>query len=179
MRCSRLGYYADFVVYPFLVLALSAVALSRTAPSAWIGWAGACASGIAIWTFAEYVFHRFFLHDFPFFGGLHDAHHADPTGYVGTSTWFSAAVILFGILLPLWWGTNFHFASGLTTGYMAGYLWYVGIHHAVHYWQIRQGTYLFRTKRRHALHHFAGQSGNFGVTSGFWDRVFGTGFETR
>ena len=94
MRLSRLGYYADFVVYPFLVLALSAVALSRTAPHAWIEWVGACVCGFAIWTLAEYIFHRFILHDFPFFGRLHDVHHADPTGYVGTPTWFSAAVII-------------------------------------------------------------------------------------
>lgn len=179
MRLSRLGYYADFLVYPFLVLALFAVASSRPAPHAWIEWVGASVAGIATWTLAEYIFHRFVLHDFPFFGRLHDAHHADPTGYVGTPTWLSAAAILFGILLPLWWGTNFDLASGLTTGFMAGYLWYVGIHHAVHHWQIRQGTYLFCAKRRHALHHFARQSCNFGVSSGFWDRVFRTGFETR
>jgi sterol desaturase/sphingolipid hydroxylase (fatty acid hydroxylase superfamily) len=179
MRLSRLGYYADFVVYPFLVLALMATALSRAAPYGWAEWAGACVVGFATWTFAEYIFHRFILHDFPFFSGLHDAHHADPTGLVGTPTWFSVAFIVFGILLPLWWGTNFDFASGLTTGFMVGYLWYVGIHHAVHHFEIKPGTMLFRAKRRHALHHFARQSCNFGVTSGFWDRVFGTSFETR
>ena len=179
MHLSRAGYYADFVVYPFLVLALFAVALSRTAPHAWVVWFGACLLGIAIWTLSEYVFHRFLLHDTPFFARMHDEHHADPTGYVGTPTWLSFAIIIGGILLPLWWGTNFDFASGLTTGFSGGYLWYVGIHHAVHHWRIKEGTHLFHAKRRHALHHFARQSCNFGVTSGFWDRVFGTVFETR
>jgi sterol desaturase/sphingolipid hydroxylase (fatty acid hydroxylase superfamily) len=179
MRLSRAGYYADFVVYPFLVVVLFAYALSRTASYAWVEWCGALVLGVAIWTFAEYIFHRFILHDFPYFADMHDAHHADPTGFVGTPTWFSAAVIIFGILLPLWWGTNFDFASGLTTGFMLGYLWYVGIHHAVHHLQVKQSSYFFRARRRHALHHFARQSCNFGVTTGFWDRVFGTVFETR
>ena len=179
MRLSRAGYYADFVVYPFLVLALFATAMTRTAPYAWVEWFSACVVGVAIWTLTEYVFHRFLLHDTPYFADMHDQHHADPTGLVGTPTWLSFAVIIFGILLPLWWGTNFDFASGLTAGFSGGYLWYVGIHHAVHHWRIKEGTYLFHAKRRHALHHFARQSCNFGVTSGFWDRVFGTVFETR
>jgi sterol desaturase/sphingolipid hydroxylase (fatty acid hydroxylase superfamily) len=179
MHLSRAGYYADFVVYPFLVMVLSAIALGRTAPHAWVEWFGAFVLGVAIWTLSEYVFHRFLLHDVPYFARMHNEHHAEPTGFVGTPTWLSFAVIIGGILLPLWWSTNFDFASGLTTGFSGGYLWYVSIHHAVHHWRIKEGTYLFHAKRRHALHHFARQSCNFGVTSGFWDRVFGTVFETR
>ena len=179
MHLSRIGYYADFIVYPFLVVMLFAITFSRMTQYAWLEWMMSFLCGVAVWTLAEYVFHRFILHDFPFFARLHDEHHADPTGLIGTPTWFSVAVILFGILLPLWWGTNFDVASGLTSGFMAGYLWYVSIHHAVHHMKMRDGSYLFHAKRRHALHHFARQSCNFGVTTGFWDRVFGTVFETR
>ena len=35
------------------------------------------------------------------------------------------------------------------------------------------GSLLYKAKLRHAGHH-AGRYGNFGVTTGFWDRVLGT-----
>ncbi len=179
MRQSRLGYYADFVVYPFLALALAAAALRGAAPFAWLEWIAAFLVGLSFWTFFEYILHRFIFHDFPFFGDLHNAHHADPTAFVGTPTALGVSFILSAILLPLWWGINFDFASALTAGFVVGYVWYAGIHHALHHFDIKPDSLLFRAKRRHALHHYARQSCNFGVTNGVWDRVFGTSFETR
>ncbi len=106
-------------------------------------------------------------------------HHDQPTGFVGTPTWLSLGMICCGALLPLWWETGFHLASGITAGLMLGYLWYASVHHLVHHWPIRQGTLLYRLKRRHALHHHARQPCNFGVSTAFWDRVFGTAFVGR
>jgi sterol desaturase/sphingolipid hydroxylase (fatty acid hydroxylase superfamily) len=178
MRLGRWGYYTDFVLYPLLVVALVAVTW-RAAPLAWTQWAVCVVVGVIVWTFAEYVLHRFVFHDIPFFARMHDTHHADPTGMIGTPSWISLAVTVFGLLLPLWWGTTFEVASGMTAGGMLGYFWYIALHHAVHHMRIEPGTYLFRVKRRHALHHFARQSCNFGVTTSMWDRLFGTYFETR
>jgi sterol desaturase/sphingolipid hydroxylase (fatty acid hydroxylase superfamily) len=33
---------------------------------------------------------------------------------------------------------------------------------------------LIVASRRHAQHHYSTQPGNFGVTTAFWDRIFGT-----
>ena len=87
--------------------------------------------------------------------------------------------IVVGALFPLWWGTGFDFASGITAGLMLGYIWYVGLHHLLHHWRIRPGSYLYHWKRRHALHHYARRPCNFGVTTQFWDRVFGTAHPGR
>ncbi|MBD9487019.1 sterol desaturase family protein [Ensifer sp. ENS11] len=38
---------------------------------------------------------------------------------------------------------------------------------------------VFALKRRHALHHHVTPEGNFGVTSGPWDRVFATDIQPR
>jgi sterol desaturase/sphingolipid hydroxylase (fatty acid hydroxylase superfamily) len=62
---------------------------------------------------------------------------------------------------------------------MLGYLWYVSVHHIVHHWKAEPGTYAYALKRRHMLHHHFDDMGNFGVTSGFWDRVFGTDLKGR
>lgn len=179
MRLGRFFYYVDFFVYPLLVAGLVAVTLSRASPYVWPQWLACVIVGVVLWTLAEYLLHRFVFHEVPFIAHMHDAHHKDPTGLIGTPIWISLAVTFLGLLLPLWWLTTFEIASGITIGGMLGYFWYIWLHHAVHHMRIRPGTYLFHAKRRHALHHFARQACNFGVTTGIWDRVFGTYFETR
>ncbi len=174
MRLSKASYFADFAVYPPMVLLLLILAMRQASSALWIVWSIACLAGIAAWTFLEYVIHRAVLHRLRFFAAMHDMHHHHPTGFVGTPTWLSLAAICFGALVPLWWETGFNLASGLTAGLMLGYLWYVGVHHVVHHWQLHQGSYLCRLKRRHLLHHHARRPCNFGVTTQFWDRVFGS-----
>ncbi|MFZ2101941.1 MAG: sterol desaturase family protein [Oricola sp.] len=52
------------------------------------------------------------------------------------------------------------------------------MHHAVHHWHPAHSGYLYGIKRGHAMHH-ADEAYNFGVTSRFWDRVFGTSRPSR
>jgi len=179
MRLSKAGYFADFVIYPPVAAALMVAALRPHSSQSWTQVSTACVVGLAAWTLLEYVIHRFVLHDVRFFAELHDMHHEDPAGFVGTPTWLSLAMIGCGGLLPLWWEAGFPVASGFTAGLMLGYLWYISAHHVIHHWRVEQGSYLYRLKRRHALHHHARQGCNFGVTTAFWDRVFGTAFPGR
>lgn len=83
------------------------------------------------------------------------------------------------MLPPLWLIGGAAFAFSLTGGFLLGYLCYVSVHHLVHHRPARPGSVLFALKRRHALHHHVTPEGNFGVTSGFWDRVFGTEIQLR
>ncbi|MEA3176087.1 MAG: hypothetical protein QOF42_3498, partial [Gammaproteobacteria bacterium] len=54
MQLSKISYYSDFVVYPIVVVALTAAGVSFAPPSGgmlWLGeWLLACLCGIAIWT---------------------------------------------------------------------------------------------------------------------------------
>ena len=101
------------------------------------------------------------------------------TKYGAAAEQSPSTAICVGALFPLWLGTGFDFASGITAGLMLGYIWYVGVHHALHHWCIHPGSYLYPWKRRHALHHYARQPCNFGVTTHFWDRLFGTAHRAR
>lgn len=179
MRLSKRGYFADFVVYPPAAAALMAAALRPGSALSWTESLVAPLTGLAVWTLVEYVTHRFILHEVRYVAEMHEMHHEDPTGFVGTPTWLSLGMICCGALLPLWWETGLGLASGVTAGMMVGYVWYVGVHHVVHHWRIGPDGYLYRLKRRHALHHHARQPCNFGVSTGFWDRVFGTAFTGR
>ena len=169
---SKTGYYADFVFYPIFLLILFGAAMESATPVQRLIWACGCITGIAIWTLFEYGLHRIILHHAWPFRELHASHHGMPTALIGTPTWLTAIFICGCALLPLWRTAGFNLASGLTSGLILGYLWYVLVHHAVHHWRTRPGSYLHWAKRRHAAHHHAGYPCNFGVTTGFWDQVF-------
>lgn len=178
MRLSKAGYYADFVVYPLLLLPLGAVLERSSTPQQTLAWVAACGAGVAGYSLLEYTLHRFVLHRVAPFRRLHDAHHAHPTALIGTPTWLSA-LVAGAVFLPLWRLAGLNLACGLTFGLILGYLWYVSLHHAVHRWPARPGSYLHRAKLRHSAHHHARQVCNFGVTTGCWDRLFGSASKRR
>ncbi len=78
------------------------------------------------------------------------------------------------MLLPSWWLLGAGPGIGFTVGMTIGYLTYGTMNHAMHHWRIRHDSYLYRAKRRHAQHHASIDEGNYGVSSQFWDHVFGT-----
>jgi sterol desaturase/sphingolipid hydroxylase (fatty acid hydroxylase superfamily) len=180
MRISRASYYGDFIVFPAIAAALAVTALATAPPPHWATWVGLTAFGVMTWTFMEYILHRFVLHHVPYIKDMHEAHHDDQTALIGTPTWVSLTIMLTVILVPLWYVAGYFFASALSAGLIIGYLWYVTVHHAVHHWKIKaHNTYLYHEKRRHAQHHYTDETCNFGVTSGFWDVIFGTTLAAR
>ena len=180
MRVSRYSYYGDFFIYPATAAALTATALWLHPSLDSVGaWSIAFLIGLGIWTFAEYLLHRFVLHHVPGIKEMHDAHHEDEKALIGTPTWLSFVIIAGGVLVPLYFVLDFVKMSGLSAGIIVGYLWYITVHHMVHHWEVRPDSYGYRLKRRHALHHYFDDHGNFGVSSGFWDKVFGTDINVK
>lgn len=179
MRLSRAGYFADFYVYPTVMTVMTAGALALSPPSQW-AWVGlAILVGVGVWTFVEYQLHRWVLHHVPRIKDMHEAHHDDQMALIGTPTWLSALTIAVTVLLPSYLLVGLPLAAGFTVGLTLGYFFYVTVHHGVHHWKVRPGSYFFNLKRRHALHHHFDDMGNFGVTNGFWDKVFGTDIKVK
>lgn len=178
MHLARLSYFADFVVYPLAILIFVGAAYWVSAPGDHLAWLTSFVAGVALWTLLEYLLHRYAFHHAPVIKDMHGAHHDDQKALIGSPTWLSFAIMLAGVFVPAFFLGDGAIASALTAGLMLGYLWYVSVHHIVHHWSMTPGTYGFNLKRRHMLHHkFA--EGNFGVTSGFWDHVFGTDVKLR
>jgi len=175
MQLSKTAYYADFVIYAAIVTATVIVMAWRNSAHDFSIWLLAAFAGVMVWTLIEYVVHRFVFHQMPVFSPMHDAHHQAPLSLVGTPTWVSMAVIFIGVFLPAWALGSFNTALGLAVGVMAGFFWYGLVHHAIHHRKPRMiARRLIVTSRRHAQHHYAAEAGNFGVTTLFWDRIFGT-----
>jgi sterol desaturase/sphingolipid hydroxylase (fatty acid hydroxylase superfamily) len=178
MQLTRLWYYADFPLYPAWIVLLAGMAVWHATPAE-LAAAGAYAvGGFVAWTLVEYLMHRVAFHHMPVMSAMHQAHHDAPTGMVGAPVWISAACFSIGVLLPLWLIGGRVLATSVTAGLAAGYLWYMVVHHATHYWAIGRDSWLYAAKRRHALHHHRDGETNFGVTTGFWDRVFRTEYQS-
>lgn len=179
MPLSPIGYYCDFVVYPLLIAALAASGLVEAGLSGATQWIVTCGFFIGLWTLIEYWLHRVVFHRFPLIRDLHHDHHLNETASRGTPSWLSLSAHGLLVLLPLWLLINFEIASAVSSGLMIGYLWYVCIHHILHHWHPPHAGYVYRLKQRHALHHHIDGDGNFGVTTGIWDRVFGSATARR
>lgn len=171
---DRLAYDADFVLYGAAVLALAG-ALATVCPPAQRREAFAVVvAGLAAWTLVEYGLHRFVLHGVQPFQRWHDEHHRRPAALIGLPTVGSAALFAGLVFLPSWLAGGPWLACALTLGMLLGYLGYAFTHHATHHVLARRG-WLARRKRWHALHHHHVEHPVcFGVTSAFWDRMFGT-----
>ena len=175
MRFSKTAYYADFVIYATIVVALAMHLWLREQWPVRLQWLGEFALGMAAWTLLEYVLHRWVLHRAPIIAPMHEAHHRSPRDLLGTPTWVSLAMIWTLFFLPTWWGCSFTAASGLTAGVMMGFLWYGVLHHIAHHGRpALLATPLAGYVRRHLRHHYAKRPVNFGFSTALWDHVFGT-----
>jgi sterol desaturase/sphingolipid hydroxylase (fatty acid hydroxylase superfamily) len=173
MANSKLGYYADFVVYAGILLALPCFTLPGTQRGDLL-WLRAALIAAAGWTLAEYLLHRFAFHRLPKVVELHHAHHKSPRSYLATPTWLTLTVFGSVIFVPLWRGFSLTVAGGAFSGFIAGWLWYGIVHHVIHHQKpVWLATTLSAASRRHGQHH-ALSSCNFGVTTSFWDQLFGT-----
>jgi sterol desaturase/sphingolipid hydroxylase (fatty acid hydroxylase superfamily) len=172
MRIGKFLYFGDFLVIPIAVLWFGAAAYRTGGALAIPEWGLTLLFGAALWTLTEYLIHRYAYHHAPILTPLHDAHHKEPLAFFGVPSFLSSGLILAVCYLPLC-GVAPVFAAGFTSGMMLGYAAYMFVHHATHHFNIQPGDWLYEARLRHMTHHYR-EGVNYGVSTGFWDRVFGT-----
>ena len=142
------------------------------------------AAGAFAWTATEYASHRWVLHG-PFgkgrlkylpLGGLHRAHHRvpDATSFAARAAGHLAvagAAALTSVGLAA--ATPTMLARSASAAFSAGYTTYEINHWNAHHRPART-QWGERLRARHHRHHFGAPGSNLGVTTGFWDQVFGT-----
>lgn len=139
---------------------------------------GAAFLGAATWTFLEYGMHRFLGHDrrtYPNpFASEHIRHHSE--GDYFAPTWKKGVVALAAFALV---GALATAVAGAAHGpvyalsFVAMYLTYEVIHRRAHT-HPGFGAYGRFIRRHHFHHHFMNPRANHGVTTPFWDVIFGT-----
>jgi sterol desaturase/sphingolipid hydroxylase (fatty acid hydroxylase superfamily) len=172
---SKATYLADFVLYGSAILALAVFLLIAGPRSQAFALCVLVFFGASLWTVIEYFLHRIILHGLPPFRQWHEEHHRRPAALIRTPTILSASLILTLIFLPmLLFSNNLWRACALTLGLLLGYFVYTITHHAIHHWKTNN-AWLKHRQHWHGLHHDFDKPGRYGVTSKFWDQVFGSG----
>lgn len=135
------------------------------------------ALGAALWTFGEYVMHRFAMHELRGRGLAsreHLRHHAERDSIL--ESWYFAwtGIVAVGIALGLTAsGVLGPVGACLGIGWVAAYGFYDWIHWRAHRRPIAH-PYERWVRRHHFHHHFGHPMANHGVTTPIWDLVFGT-----
>jgi 4-hydroxysphinganine ceramide fatty acyl 2-hydroxylase len=145
---------------------------------------GLFAVGLFVWTFVEYIMHRFVFHYMPkdkpwalrmhfVFHGVHHDYPSDakrlvlpPSVSIPLATIF---YFLFIAILPA------NYIWGFFPGFILGYLIYDISHYAIHHFNFK-GSIWKKIKQHHMLHHYQDPDKGYGVSSPIWDKVFGSDF---
>jgi len=143
-------------------------------------------SGLFVWTFIEYILHRFVFHFVPkqkwalrlhfIFHGVHHDYPNDlkrlvlpPSASIPLATGF---YFLFNALLPPTYVYVFFPA------FITGYLVYDMTHYAIHHFNFKSGLWK-KIKQHHMLHHYQDPTRGYGVSSDLWDKIFRSRFTDK
>src|SRR3954453_5664775 len=138
-----------------------------------------------LYPLVEYALHRWVLHNRLLYKSLwtakvwkriHYDHHQNPHDLsVLFGALYTTLPAILVITLPIGWLVGG--PAGAAAAMAAGMLVFSGYefcHCVQHLPFTPQSGWLREIKKRHLAHHFHSEQGNYGITSGVWDRVFGT-----
>jgi len=140
------------------------------------------AMGWLFWTFSEYWIHRYVYHvhtnnkwllKIQHAGhGIHHQYPKDPTRLAMPPL---PAILLVAIFYAFFWLIIGNYALAFLPGFLFGYVLYISLHYAEHRYKAPKFGPLNRLWKYHMLHHYKyPESKVFGVSTIFWDKVFGT-----
>jgi len=138
------------------------------------------ALGWLLWTFGEYLMHRFGFHYKPrtkwgklVLHYLHEGHHEDPK----LKRLILVPVVLSVPILTGWAVLGYYTIGypgvAILAGHAVGYLYYEHVHYSCHHARFRVGWTKMQRKT-HMYHHFKDHDRWYGVSTRLWDYVFRT-----
>ncbi len=140
---------------------------------------------MVFWTFFEYLMHRFAFHLVSqksrirrIIYVMHGNHHEFPRDKERLFMPPVPSIILASVIFSIQYLVLGKFAFAFFPGFMLGYLMYGSMHYAIHAWN-PPFKWMKPLWRNHHLHHYKRDDLGFGVSTSFWDRIFGTMFDLR
>jgi 4-hydroxysphinganine ceramide fatty acyl 2-hydroxylase len=137
-------------------------------------------AGLFSWTLFEYLAHRYFYHMMPTNNvkgwiqyNMHGVHHEypkDKSRLAMPPLAITALAFLFLSTFKLIFGD---FTYAFTPGFIFGYAVYLSVHYIVHAFQPPQNAFKVWWIN-HSIHHYKDPDVAYGVSSPFWDYIFGT-----
>jgi sterol desaturase/sphingolipid hydroxylase (fatty acid hydroxylase superfamily) len=136
--------------------------------------------GMNLWYLAEYLLHRFAMHELRGRGMMsreHLTHHVTAKFTLSSThvlSWIGVGLVGGAVWFPVgWWVAGPWVGLALSVGWASGYASYEWTHAMCHLRPPRN-RYQRWVRRHHFHHHFGAPMSNQGVTVGWWDRLFGT-----
>jgi sterol desaturase/sphingolipid hydroxylase (fatty acid hydroxylase superfamily) len=146
--------FGEFV---FAIVLAVVLITTSTRESSMIGILFGC--GFMAWSLSEYITHRFVLHAMaPIQHGIHHARPHDAVDKIFWQIWLAFAVVYWTI------------SGAVLAGALVAYAWYLLVHYCAH----QKPAILPASLLKHHLDHHRFANRNYGVTTKFWDRLFGT-----
>lgn len=141
-------------------------------------------TGIVVWSFTEYLLHRFVFHYQPkskigekihfIFHGVHHDYPSDSRRLVMPPSVSIPLATLFFFLFQYLLGNTL--VNPFFVGFLSGYLFYDMTHYAVHHFNMHNKFWL-AIKNHHMRHHYLNPGKGFGVSSPVWDDILKTNFD--
>jgi sterol desaturase/sphingolipid hydroxylase (fatty acid hydroxylase superfamily) len=138
------------------------------------------ASGLLFWSFFEYVMHRYVFHwvsESPrvqkFIYTAHGIHHEYPRDKHHLFMPPLVSIVLAVVLYYVFGAVLGDLVFAFFPGFVIGYLLYGTVHYCIHAFN-PPFKFMKPLWRYHHIHHYAEHNKGFGVSSPFWDHVFGT-----
>ncbi|MCA1749929.1 MAG: sterol desaturase family protein [Parasphingopyxis sp.] len=182
------AYFQYPAILAYLALTVLCVGIYAYNPAPALPSAASFAFAIIFYPLAWYSLHRWVLHGrwmfkvkplAPVWKRIHFDHHQDPNHLeVLFGALYTTLPTIIGFLAPIGYliggvgGAALAVAGGLVTT-----CFYEFVHCVQHLKYKPRNKWLAKLKARHMAHHFHDESGNFGITNFFWDRLFGTYYD--
>ncbi|WP_194166129.1 sterol desaturase family protein [Paenibacillus glucanolyticus] len=137
-------------------------------------------AGALVYAFAEYIVHRYILHEFPkLFSALyreHVEHHRNPNDikYLFSPVYYD--FLIYFIYVTLLWSVfrDFSYIAPMATGTLLFQLYYQWMHYAAHRPVAPRTVWGRWMKKKHLLHHFQDEHTWYGVSHPTLDFVMQT-----
>ncbi len=141
-------------------------------------------AGVFIWSLTEYLMHRFLFHYHPtsafgqrihfIFHGVHHDYPNDAKRLVMAPAVSVPLAVLYYFLFRFILGEAN--VAPFFSGFVLGYLFYDMTHYAIHHFSFKNGIWM-KIKMHHMIHHYKDDDHGYGVSSKFWDIIFGSDFK--
>jgi len=136
-----------------------------------IKWFSLTCFGVVIYTFLEYIFHRWILHEF--LANAHNNHHRKPRNLRIIATPILPVQLYdFFVILLLMYFIGREYAYAINCGISFGQCVMDTVHILFH--STFRPWYLESARSYHLHHHFIREEQAHGLTTSFWDLIFGT-----
>jgi len=188
LRELVVAYFQYPAILAYLALAAVSIVIYAYQPAPLFPTLAAIGLSALAYPLVWYVLHRFVLHSRWMFKmaplaatwkRIHYDHHQDPNhlevlfGALHTTLPTIAAVTLpIGYAIGGIGGSAIALATGLLTT-----AFYEFCHCIQHLAYKPKNAWLAGMKRKHMAHHFHDETGNFGITTFLWDKLFGTHYD--